>query len=395
MPRDSFSVLISPTYRCNADCEYCFENKTSDMMTLGEFELLFQRISDYLRQQDVSNLTIYWVGGEIFVMDPEWLLRAHDMIRDRAEKAGITVQNLLQSNLVAYGPRWRTVVAEMFNNSLGSSLDFPNLYRKLAGGTPDTFNQKWYRKLEEAKEAGIQVGIIALIHDGTLSAGAEQFYSYYVEDLGVTRFQINTPYPGGHPTPVKQGFPLDNDLLSAFYSDLFDLWMRRGRPEGISIGPLDELVDYFLTGENRLSCIWGENCANSFIGVSPKGDVGQCEGWVASYPDHVYGNLFTSCNLVDIMNSPGTKAAPGTPCAPHARERLCEMRISGPLPWRMCCESLQFDGESLCKRPLLPIRQNALSAREECCRRNRSPGYNKTCRRSCRFLRVNCCGLKG
>ena len=307
MPRDSFSVLISPTYRCNADCEYCFENKTSDMMTLGEFELLFQRISDYLRQQDVSNLTIYWVGGEIFVMDPEWLLRAHDMIRDRAEKAGINVQNLLQSNLVAYGPRWRTVVAEMFNNSLGSSLDFPNLYRKLAGGTPDTFNQTWYRKLEEAKEAGIQVGIIALLHDGTLSAGAEQFYSYYVEDLGVTRFQINTPYPGGHPTPVKQGFPLDNDLLSAFYSDLFDLWMRRGRPEGISIGPLDELVDYFLTGENRLSCIWGENCANSFIGVSPKGDVGQCEGWVASYPDHVYGNLFTSRNLVDIMNSPVRK----------------------------------------------------------------------------------------
>ena len=120
MPHDSFSVLISPTYRCNADCEYCFENKTSDMMTLGELELLFQRICDYLRQQDVSNLTIYWVGGEIFVMDPEWLLRANDIIRNLAENTGITVQNLLQSNLVAYGPRWRTVVAEMFNNSLGA-----------------------------------------------------------------------------------------------------------------------------------------------------------------------------------------------------------------------------------------------------------------------------------
>ena len=90
MPLNHFSALISPTYRCNADCEYCFEHKTSDVMEVADFELILQRIVTYLRQQDVTDLTLYWQGGEIFTMPPEWLLRAHDICREISEKSRIT-----------------------------------------------------------------------------------------------------------------------------------------------------------------------------------------------------------------------------------------------------------------------------------------------------------------
>ena len=70
MPLNHFSALISPTYRCNADCEYCFEHKTSDVMEVADFELILQRIATYLQQQDVTDLTLYWQGGEIFTMPP-------------------------------------------------------------------------------------------------------------------------------------------------------------------------------------------------------------------------------------------------------------------------------------------------------------------------------------
>ena len=105
-------------------------------------------------------------------------------------------------------------------------------------------------RYQEAREAGIQVGVIAVLNEASLSVGAQEFYSYYVEKLGINCFQMNTPYPGGPPTPAKRNFPLDNDLLSAFYSDLFGLWMRKGRSEGVSISPFDQLIDYFRTGEN-------------------------------------------------------------------------------------------------------------------------------------------------
>jgi radical SAM protein with 4Fe4S-binding SPASM domain len=83
--------------------------------------------------------------------------------------------------------------------------------------------------------------------------------------------------------------------------------MRKGRREGISISPFDQLIDYFRTGENHLSCIWAENCAHTFIGISPQGNVGQCECWVASYPDFVFGNILTCGDMAEIMNSPVRK----------------------------------------------------------------------------------------
>ena len=72
-------------------------------------------------------------------MPPEWLLRAHDICREIAEESGLRISNSLQSNLIGYRPKWRRVVSEMFNDNMGSSLDFPNLYRKVAGGAPEDF----------------------------------------------------------------------------------------------------------------------------------------------------------------------------------------------------------------------------------------------------------------
>ena len=88
MPLNHFSVLMAPTFRCNADCEYCFENKTSDVMELEDFELIIPRIVTYLQRQEVTDLKIVWTGGEILTMPPEWLLRAHDICREIAEKSG-------------------------------------------------------------------------------------------------------------------------------------------------------------------------------------------------------------------------------------------------------------------------------------------------------------------
>jgi radical SAM protein with 4Fe4S-binding SPASM domain len=304
MPLNHFSVLMAPTFRCNADCEYCFENKTSDVMELADFERIMPKIVTYLRHQEVTELKIVWTGGEILTMSPEWLLRANDLCRETAEKSGIRIKNSVQSNLIGYGSRFRQVMSEMFDNDMGSSLDFPNLYRKVAGGTAETFNETWLRRYEEAQEAGIKVGVIAVLNEASLRIGADGFYSYYIDKLGMDAFQVNTPYPGGPSTPAKQNFPLDSGVLSFFYSELFGLWMRKGRPEGVSITPFDELIHYFRTGENTLSCSFRENCADTFIGIDPKGNVSQCEGFTASYPEYIFGNILKYESMADIMNGP-------------------------------------------------------------------------------------------
>ncbi len=307
MPLNCFSIILSPTYRCNADCEYCFEHKTPDTMKLQDFEAILQRVATYFRQREVTDLKIYWTGGEVFTMNPEWFLRAHDIVRTVGERAGVTIENSVQSNLIGFSSRWNRVVSEFFGNQIGSSLDFPNLYRKVAGGTPEAYNEIWFSRYQEAKEAGIDIGAIAVLHHASLNIGAEKFYQYYVETVGLRRFQINPPHRGGPLTPAKQGFPLANELLGGFYADLYDIWIRRGRSEGIAISPFDDLIDYFRTGRNHLSCVWGQNCANTFLGIGPTGNVGQCECFVSSFPDCVFGNILTCTDMADIMNSPVRK----------------------------------------------------------------------------------------
>jgi uncharacterized protein len=307
MPFDRFSVLVAPTFRCNADCEYCFENKTSDVMELEDFQRIMSKLITYLLKQEVTELKLFWTGGEIFTMSPDWLLTAHDVCRELAEKTAIHIKHDLQSNLAGYGPDWGRVIYEMFDDKVGSSLDFPNLYRKVAGGITETFNDLWLRRYQEAGEAGIEVRVITVLNEASLSVGADEFYSYYVEKLGFNKFQVNTPYPGGLPTPAKRNFPLDDDLLGSFYSELFDLWMREGRPQGVAISPFDQLIHYFRTGENRLYCSFQGNCATTFMGIGPNGNVAQCEGFLAAYPEYVFGNILMCGDMADIMNSPVRK----------------------------------------------------------------------------------------
>jgi uncharacterized protein len=83
-------------------------------------------------------------------------------------------------------------------------LDYPNLHRKLPGGNPHEFTAIWCRNFQEAKEAGIDIGVISIPNPETFKVGAERFYSYFVDDLEITDFHINTPFPGGPITETKK-----------------------------------------------------------------------------------------------------------------------------------------------------------------------------------------------
>jgi hypothetical protein len=67
--------------------------------------------------------------------------------------------------------------------------------------------------------AGIEVGVIAVLHQASLDARPERFYRYFAEELGLDNFQVNTPFLGGPASKVEGGFHLDNDsrgFLPAF-----------------------------------------------------------------------------------------------------------------------------------------------------------------------------------
>jgi radical SAM protein with 4Fe4S-binding SPASM domain len=230
-------------------------------------------------------------------------VEAGKIMDDAAAERGRRFTHYLQSNLISYSPAWNEVLRDMFGGSLGTSMDFPNLHRKLFSGSADGYTAIWTQRLREAQAAGIDIGVIAVLHQGSIDAGADAFYRYYTEELGLKSFQVNTPFPGGPAKAVEAEFDLDKTALARFLSELFDIWMERGHAAGISLGPFDSLIHHFTGAPARLPCIWKENCSNQFISVDSKGSVAQCDCWVTSYPETFFGNVFRDADLTQMLRT--------------------------------------------------------------------------------------------
>lgn len=301
MAEGHLSLILLPTLGCNAECDYCFENKSEERLGLDKLAFLMKEITDHMELNHWDVLSIYWQGGEVLTLPPEWFERAKDIVSEAAADRKIQVFNYLQSNLIEYGKKWNRVLTDVFSRSVGSSMDYPNLYRKPRRGGPKEYEAIWKKKLYEARESGIEVGVIAIPNELTLKLGAERFYSYFADELAISDFQINTPFPGGSKNNVKEGFPLENDGLSRFLIDVAKIWFERGLDRGIRIEPFNRLMDYFLNGRKDLLCIWRENCSKDFICIDPRGYIAQCDCWVASYPEFRFGNIFNRESLGEIL----------------------------------------------------------------------------------------------
>ncbi len=327
---DHFSLILLPTLACNAECDYCFETRTDCRLSLDQISELVRKVMDHLDRNRITSFSIYWQGGEVMTLPPRWFEESFEIIQKIADENHKEVSHFLQSNMIAYGTQWNRVLAEMFRNSVGTSMDFPNLHRKLKSGGTSEYDRVWTRNIREARDAGIEVGVIAIPNEQTLDWGVERFYSHFVDDLGIRDFQINTPFPGGSLNAVKKGFPLDPHRLTRFFADLATIWFERGFEKGVTIGPLSKLVDYFLHGNKDFACIWRNNCVNDFVCIDPGGHVAQCDCWVTSYPEWRFGNVFAADSLTDLLRkSPARRSLQSRPGVLVQREDCLECDYLG------------------------------------------------------------------
>lgn len=303
MKAHPFSLILLATLGCDAACEYCFESKSDHHLSLDQLSTIVQKTMDHIEFNHFETLSIYWQGGEVMMMHPKWFEQAHGIIQEIAASRNRRIKNYIQSNMISYSRKWNRVLAEMFGCSVGTSMDFPNLHRKIKGGSPEAYERIWSRNVREAKDAGIEIGVISIPNAQTLDVGAERFYTYFVDELGITDFQINTPFPGGSQNDVKTGYPLETNRLSRFMVDLANIWMEQGFHRGVRVGPFDQLLDYFVHGNQNLLCIWRDNCVNEFVCVDPRGHIAQCDCWVTSYPESRFGNIFDACSLSDLLQN--------------------------------------------------------------------------------------------
>ncbi len=299
------SVILLPTLECNVACDYCFEEKAKIQLSLEQLPTLAERLLDHLAPHHSREAHLYWQGGEVMLLGAAWFEQACDLLNQMAEARDCTFHHHLQTNLIGWNRSWHDVVHRFFGGSLGTSMDYPNVHRRLLNGSCEQYTRLWLKAVQQAQDDGIQVGVIAVLHPATLATAPEEFYRFFTETAGIRDFQVNMPFPGG---PNDQVETLDCEPLVEFLTGLLRAWNDSGREEGIKLGPFSELVDHFSGRPAQLPCIWQQNCANEFLAVDARGQTALCDCWVTSYKGHAFGNLFLKKSLPEMLtNSPARK----------------------------------------------------------------------------------------
>lgn len=302
----ALNVVLLPTLGCNAACDYCFEEKTDLRLPLDDLPRLTARLLDHLEERGSTEAHLYWQGGEALLMGLGWFERAHDLMGAAAAERGLAFHHHLQTNLVGYTPAWNGLFRTMFGGAVGSSMDFPNVHRRLRDGSLPGYDAVWARAIRELREAGIHVGVIAVAHAASVATGPGAFYDFFTGTAGLTDFQVNTPFPGG---PGREAGVVDTAALSGFLLGLLDVWNERGRGRGVRLGPFDALIDAFSGRPSQLPCFWQPNCADEFVSIDARGNVALCDCWVTSYPEHRFGNVFGPAGLGELLaGSPARRA---------------------------------------------------------------------------------------
>lgn len=324
-----FSVILLPTLRCNVACDYCFEVKSGLSLTLEQLPQLTERLLDHMEERGSTQAQIYWQGGEVMTIGPDWFEKANLQMGDAARARGLVLNHFLQTNLIGWSARWHNVVRTMFGSALGTSMDYPNVHRRLKNGSTEKYTELWLAAVRDAKAAGIEVGVIAVLHPTTLETPPADFYNFYVRDAGITDFQVNMPFPGG---PSQGGDTLDSGPLAHFLVGLMNVWLARTGDEDVRLGPFYELLNTFAGRPSTLPCIWQKNCADEFVSIDARGSAALCDCWVTSYPEHSFGNAFASQSLGEMLG--GSEARARFLARP---EKLMRDEECGTCEWLSMC----------------------------------------------------------
>jgi radical SAM protein with 4Fe4S-binding SPASM domain len=300
MTAPPLNLILLPTLDCNVACDYCFEQKAQVRLSLDDLPRVTTSILDHMEAAGVTDAELYWQGGEVLLLGPAWFASAHASMTEAAEARGVAFHHSLQSNLIGYGPQWDDVIRRMFGGSVGTSMDFPNDHRRLKNGSTTQYTRVWLEAVARARGAGLQVSVIAVLHEGSLRAGPDAFLRFFAETAGIDDLQINLPFPGG---PGEGGDTLEPAAASRFLGALLDLWMAIYRDRGLRLAPFSELMEHYVGRPARLPCIWQPNCADEFVTIDPRGQVALCDCWVTSYPQHAFGNVFATPDLTVLLGA--------------------------------------------------------------------------------------------
>lgn len=292
MPKQSqrvYVVIAKPTRVCNADCSYCSSPPLSEMgdnwepeWNLEKFKLYFDKVYPHM----IDGAFWIWHGGEPMLMGTEFYQQCHEYANYKMQKEGRRIYFSMQSNLLGYNKKWKSVFSEIFGGSVSTSFD-PDEANRTIKGNAQTYSRVFKRVLNEIIEDGFRPMVIGVykeetaplmhkMYDWSLSKGEKAFPLRFNYCHPTGRLETS----GEAITPITYGKTL---------IELYDRWII-DNPE-FTITPLDQMFKKVIGIDGEGHCPWTKKCGGRFVEIEPNGDVYNCADFADLGQKYCFGNL--------------------------------------------------------------------------------------------------------
>ena len=310
----AFNLMIKPAGSlCNLDCSYCYYLDKADIyggrQPVMSIEMLETVIREYIRANDVPDVTFNWHGGEPLVVGLDFYRKAIGFQKKYAD--GKNIFNTLQTN----GTLITEDFASFFHDNaflIGISIDGPedihDRFRRDKGGAP-TFD-KVIRGLERLYRHGVEYNTMTTINKASEGRGAEVYEflkssgSRYMQFMPVVEHVISRPGARPYIVPPMTGgavlapWSVSSSGFGRFMCDIFDRWVLKD--VGKYFVNLFDATLANMCGVLPGTCAYARTCGNNMV-VEHNGDLYPCDHFV--YPRYRLGNI-SEDPLRNVVESP-------------------------------------------------------------------------------------------
>lgn len=293
----SFNIMLKPAgSRCNLSCSYCYYLDKADIYGGREpvmtDQMLETLVREYIRANDVPEVTFNWHGGEPLILGMDFYRKALSFEKKYGE--GKKINNTIQTNGILLDEAWAHFFRE--NDFLvGISIDGPreihDRYRKDRGGAP-TFD-KVMRGIGLLRDAGVEFNTMSTVNKASEGKGLEVYR--FLKSLGTRFFQfmpvVEHVKDGRIVDPREEGaeiapWSVGDVAFGRFLCDIFDEWFR-GDVGRYFVGQFDAALASWC-GVPPGICVFSDTCGGNAV-LEHNGDLYPCDHFV--YPAYRLGNI--------------------------------------------------------------------------------------------------------
>ena len=268
---------LKPSDWCPLACRHCYLPRSvradRHLMTVSVLDACRELLLSFCARMGIARVHILYHGGEPLLVPPHWYDVAAERLVAPLSRAGLHVEESLQTALLPFREEHVALVRERLSGSLGISVDFAP--HRHVGGSSDRALAALERQIDAAHSHGISLSPTFVVGRG--DAGRVPFILDWMSDHGFSHFQCERyndfgVQVGHAPDPLRP----TNAEHASFLGTLLDVSLARlasGRAVARAGPILSALggVRHAVAGDR-----WGTDCARHFLVIGPRGELHTC-----------------------------------------------------------------------------------------------------------------------